>query len=292
MHINQIQAFLAIAQAGSINKAAQQLHITQAPLSRQMQALEDDLGVKLFIRGNKEIQLTDEGHILAERGHEILELVNNTRQEIINFSKSATGTINIGSVPTIGALVIPNIIINYKKNHPHVQFKVWEGESLRIIELLEKGIIDIGFIRPPFKDNDYNVFNLQDEPLCLVYNNRFFTFDENSPVDISAIHDQPILCIQKYLPVLQQAYAEYGYTPHIFCQSDTILPVLAWAKAGLGLAIAPLNAYQTIAKDSELSALTFDNHLLTTGSAVISKKNRYLSNICKDFIEEITQKNR
>lgn len=287
MQINQIRSFLAIAQAGSINKAAQILHLTQAPLSRQMQALEDELGVKLFIRGNKEIELTDEGHILAERGREILDLVNNTRQEIIDFNKGATGTLNIGSVPTIGALIIPNIITKYKKKHPHVQFKVWEGESLRIIELLEKGIIDIGFIRPPFKDNGYNILNMQDEPLCLVFNNRFFTFDEDKSLDIVDIHDKPILSIQKYLPLVQEAYAAQGYIPNIFCQSDTIVPVLAWAKAGLGLAITPLNAYTTIAKDPELSARSFKEPLPMTGSAVVWKKNRYLSNICKNFIEEL-----
>lgn len=290
MQINHILAFLTIAQTGSINKAAQTLHMTQAPLSRQMQALEDDLGVKLFVRGNKEISLTEEGHILAERGREILDLVANTRKEIIDFSKSATGTLNIGSVPTIGALVIPNIITKYKKKHPLVQFKVWEGESLRIIELLEKGIIDIGFIRPPFKDNGYHVIRMQDEPLCLVFNNKHFTLNANSQIDLQTIKDLPLLSIQKYLPLLNQIYEQHGYTPNIFCQSDTIVPILAWAKAGLGLAVAPLSAYNTIALDPELSMCTFKYSILNTGSAVVWKKNRYISKICKDFIEELVDK--
>lgn len=290
MQINHILSFLTIAQTGSINKAAQSLHITQAPLSRQMQALEDDLGVKLFVRGNKEIELTDEGHILAERGREILELVANTRKEIIDFSKSATGTLNIGSVPTIGALVIPNIITKYKKKHPLVQFKVWEGESLRIIELLEKGIIDIGFIRPPFKDNGYHVLPLQDEPLCLIFNKNYFTLNVNNHVDIQTIKELPLLSIQKYLPLLNQLYEQHGYIPKIFCQSDTIVPILAWAKAGLGLAVAPLSAYNTIALDPELAMCTFKYSVLNTGSAVVWKKNRYISKISKDFIEEIIKK--
>lgn len=289
MQVNQIRAFLTIAQTGSINKAAQSLHLTQAPLSRQMQALETDLGVKLFIRGNKEIQLTDEGHILVERGQEILDLLTNARQEIIDFSKSATGTLNIGSVPTIGAIVIPNIIIKYKKNHPHVQFKVWEGESLRIIELLEKGIIDVGFIRPPFKDNGYNVLNMQSESLCLVFNKNFFDFGGLTVVEIPDIQNKPILSIQKYLPLLHTAYEKYVCTPQLYCQSDTIVPILAWAKAGLGLALIPFNAYKTIAKDPELAALTFNNPLLSTGSAAVWKKNRYQSNICKNFIEQLQE---
>lgn len=290
MEVKDIRAFLAVVQEGSINKAAQLLHIAQPPLSRQIKALEDKLGVQLLIRGSKEIQLTEEGHIFVERSKEILELLVNTCQELSTFANNAAGILNIGFVSSLGTSLLPGIIANFRRTHPNVQFKLWEGGSLRIIELIDKGIIDIGFIRPPFNDDKYNILSQKKEPLCAVFNKNFFELPAFATVCISTLQGIPILSIPRYTSILEIAFSKFDTRPHIIAHSDTIVPSLALAEVGLGIAIVPFSAYtSTQLQNKDMLPLFFDDPSLQTAQIIIWKKRRYMSSICTGFIREIRQ---
>lgn len=287
MQIKHLQAFLTVVQEGSINKAAQALFIAQPPLSRQMHALEEDLGVQLFIRGSREIQLTGEGRILAERADEIINLVNNTRQEITDFQKKVGGILNIGSIPTASTLILPHIIDKYRQNYPNVQFKILEGASERIIGLLEKGIIDVAFIRPPFNEDLYASIELGTECLGIVFNRNYFPLTIGNSISVFDLRELPLLLLDKYTALIKRLYSQKNLTPYIFCQSDNIVPVLAWAKNGFGVGITPYSAYNSIYPDPALSFIPFSETELVSGRFMIFKRNRYLSNICQTFIEAV-----
>ena len=96
MDIRVLQYFLAVAREGSITSAAEQLHMTQPPLSRQLKDLEDELGVQLFIRGNRKITLTEEGRMLRQRAEEIVTLMEKTKSEIGEIPGSISGELYLG----------------------------------------------------------------------------------------------------------------------------------------------------------------------------------------------------
>lgn len=287
MEIKHLKAFLTIVEEGSINRAAQTLHIAQPPLSRQIKALEEELGVKLFIRGTKEIQLTEEGHLLMSRSKEIMELVGNTCQEISNFSINNVGVLNIGFVSSIGTSVIPEVISNFRLTYPKVQFRLWEGGSLRIIELVDKGIVDVGFIRPPFQDDKYHMLSKTSESLCAIFNKHYFDLPGFETVCISTIKDLPILSIPRYSSIIENAFSKLNITPNIICQSDTIFPSVALAKVGLGLAIVPFSSYKSILEYEAIQPLFFNDASFYTEQIIIWKKKHYLSSICRAFIDSL-----
>ncbi len=96
MEIRVLRYFLTVVREESITRAAQVLHITQPTLSRQLSQLEEQIGVKLFIRGTRKISLTDEGILLRRRAEEILELVDKAERELITQEEQVEGTVSIG----------------------------------------------------------------------------------------------------------------------------------------------------------------------------------------------------
>lgn len=96
MEIRVLKYFLAIVREESITRAASVLHMTQPTLSRQMAQLEEELGVRLFERGSRKIELTSEGILLRRRAEEILELVGKTEKEVSHLDEIITGTVAVG----------------------------------------------------------------------------------------------------------------------------------------------------------------------------------------------------
>ena len=110
MDIRVLQYFVTIAREGNFSAAAEKLHMTQPPLSRMIKDLEDELGKKLLIRGNRKITLTDEGIILRKRAEEMIEFMEKTKSEISSLNKDISGDIYIGGAETDGIRFIAKII--------------------------------------------------------------------------------------------------------------------------------------------------------------------------------------
>lgn len=96
MDIRVLQYFLTVAREESITKAAEQLHMTQPPLSRQLKDLEEELGKQLLIRGSKRITLTEDGMLLRKRAEEMVSLMEKTKAELASSSENINGEIYIG----------------------------------------------------------------------------------------------------------------------------------------------------------------------------------------------------
>jgi DNA-binding transcriptional LysR family regulator len=92
-----LKYFLAVAREESITRAAEQLHMSQPPLSRQLKDLEDELGKQLLIRGSRRVRLTEEGQILRRRAEEIINLVDKAEAEIMAASEEISGWICVGA---------------------------------------------------------------------------------------------------------------------------------------------------------------------------------------------------
>lgn len=176
MEFRVLQYFLAIAREETISKAAESLHITQPPLSRQMKELEEQLGKQLFIRGNRKINLTEEGILLRQRAEEIISLVEKTESEIMHSDTTISGDIYIGSGETEGMRILAKVIDTCHKEYPKIKFHLYSGNSQDVVEKIENGLIDFGvliepadiskydFIKIPVKDK-WGVLMRKDSPI-------------------------------------------------------------------------------------------------------------------------------
>ena len=160
MELRVLQYFLAIAREETISKAAESLHITQPTLSRQMKGLEEQLGKQLFIRGNRKINLTEEGILLRQRAEEIISLVEKTESEIMHSDTTISGDIYIGSGETEGMRILAKVIDTCHKEYPKIKFHLYSGNSQDVVEKIENGLIDFGVLIEPADISKYDFIKL------------------------------------------------------------------------------------------------------------------------------------
>ena len=149
MEIRLLQSFLAIAREGSITRAADILHISQPALSRQLVALETELGCVLFRRGKKSMELTDEGLLLQRRAGEIVSLVELTEEELVGCSTELDGHISVGAGELAATSLLADIIAAFAGEHPLVTFTLFTGVADQVTERIDRGLLDFGLLLEP-----------------------------------------------------------------------------------------------------------------------------------------------
>lgn len=160
MEIRVLRYFLTVVREESITKAAQVLHITQPTLSRQLAQMEEEIGVKLFDRGGRKIQLTSEGLLLRRRAEEILQLVDRTEQELAEQETLVEGKISIGCGEMASVQLLPELIDSFRKRYPRVSFDLFTATADLVKEQLEKGLLDIGLLLEPVDMEKYDFIRL------------------------------------------------------------------------------------------------------------------------------------
>lgn len=160
MEIRLLKYFLKVVQEGSISAAAYSLHITQPTLSRQLKYLEEQLDTTLFIRGNRNISLTDGGLLLHKRAEEIIRLVEKTEKDFLHNNDIISGDIYIGCGETDSMRVVARITKELQSEYPHVKVHLFSGNADDITENLDKGLLDFCILIEPADIKKYDFLRL------------------------------------------------------------------------------------------------------------------------------------
>ena len=162
MELRLLRYFLTVAKEQSFTKAAEQLHITQPTLSRQMAAFEEELGVTLFIRSGKKISLTDEGILLKRRALEILNLGEKTLEELKGKEDVVEGNITIGCGEFAAVETLAEICKTYKEKYPLVQIVLHTATADAVYEMMNKGLVDIALFMEPVDTEGMDYIRITD----------------------------------------------------------------------------------------------------------------------------------
>lgn len=199
MNLRYLQYFLAVAREESISGAGEVLHVTQPTLSRQMMELEDHLGAKLFIRGNRKITLTDEGLLLRKRAQEIIDLVEKTESELLSPDEIVSGDVYIGGGETYAMELIAGAIRDLQRENPQMRFHLHSGNAEDVTERLDKGLLDFGILIEPADLSKYDSLRLPAVDVWGVYMRRdspLTAFDVIRPVQLWA---EPLIMSRQLL---------------------------------------------------------------------------------------------
>ena len=149
MDIRILRYFLTVAKEQNFTKAAEQLNITQPTLSRQLAALEEELGTALFIRGSRSITLTETGILLKRRALEIIDLEEKMLDELKVREELIEGTITIGCGEFAAVETLAEICKTYKQKYPMVQIALHTATADSVYEMMNQGLVDIGLFLEP-----------------------------------------------------------------------------------------------------------------------------------------------
>ncbi len=146
MDIREMEYFLAIAKEGSFTKAAECLHMTQPPLSRQMRDLEAELGVTLFDRSGRRIALTEDGLAFRERAQEVVDLMHQVKSDMASNVGNLVGEVRLACGETEAVTILARAASALRREHPAVSFRLLSGDRDFVVEQLEKGAAELGLL--------------------------------------------------------------------------------------------------------------------------------------------------
>lgn len=168
MELRVLRYFLTVAKEQSFTKASEQLHITQPTLSRQISGLEEELETVLFNRNGRNITLTDEGLLLKRRALEIIDLEDKIVDEFKENEDVVDGVITIGCGEFAAVETLAKIIEGYKRKYPMVQIALHTGTADNVLEMMNKGLIDIGLFLEPTNTENLDYIRIKDSDWWVV----------------------------------------------------------------------------------------------------------------------------
>lgn len=146
MELRVLRYFVEAAKEESMTHAALKLHVTQPTLSKQIKELEEELGQKLFVRGNYSIRLTPEGEILYKRARDILDMVDLTTSEFASMNEFNGGDLYLGCAESEGITLVAKAVKKLQEEYDHLHFHLYSGNAETVCERLDKGLLDFAVV--------------------------------------------------------------------------------------------------------------------------------------------------
>ncbi|MCD8353028.1 MAG: LysR family transcriptional regulator [Clostridiales bacterium] len=160
MELRVLRYFIEVAREGSITGAARTLHISQPTLSKQLKELEAELGCKLFVRGNYNVRLTEEGILLRKRAEDILDMADKTIDEFQSLNDVTGGDVRIGCAESWLIRHLASVIKEFRLQYPGLRFHITSGDTRVVVGDLEQGLSDFAVIVEPPDLSKYNYLSL------------------------------------------------------------------------------------------------------------------------------------
>ncbi|MEO1988983.1 MAG: LysR substrate-binding domain-containing protein [Martelella sp.] len=255
MEIRQLRTFVHVAELGSITLASKRLGIAQPALTRQIQALEEELGVRIFNRHGRGVELTPQGQSLLIRATSILGEVEKAWEEIEADKAPLSGEVAFGMPPTISDALSTLLIEKFVTQHPRIRLQVVAGYSGHILDWLQSGTIDVGVIYEAKHGTTIRSQPLLVEKLFLIEpaGKSLLLLD---PATLAEAVTKPLILPSRQhgLRLLIEDFAhQNGFTVEPVVEADSLPVQIDLVRRGLGATILP---YLPVYRDVEAGLLT------------------------------------
>jgi DNA-binding transcriptional LysR family regulator len=244
----QLRYFIAVAEELSFTRAAQRLHLSQPPLSQQIQALEHDLGIRLLERDKRNVTLTEPGKLFLEHARQILAMADDARIQVAEAAAGYSGHLRLAYTVSVSFHpALPQILIRMGQNAPNVRIWLSEMYTEPQFAAIRLGQIDVGLVRdvPSHEDDAYalRVDVIDREPLLLALPDGH-RLAGRKQLELAEVAGEPFVIQPRELAAtlydrLVQLAAKAGFHPVVRQQAQQLNGLLALVAAGIGLALIP-----------------------------------------------------
>jgi DNA-binding transcriptional LysR family regulator len=230
VELRHVRYFIAVAEYLNFRKAAEQLHIAQPPLSRQIRQLEEDLGVTLLVRNKRRVELTKAGHVFLEQARKLIVQAGHATEAARHAQKGESGVVRIGIASGLGG-VVSKVVFEHRKRCPSIEVECKDIFSTHQNEALQKGIIDVGFLRPPVDQINLDCELVFEEEFVVVLP-KSHHLAKRRFLKLKDIADEPLIIFDRNFSTglydkILGLYSRQGFTPHL-----TVSHVEAHEEAG------------------------------------------------------------
>lgn len=241
IELRHLEYFLALAEELNFGRAAQRLNIAQPPLTRQIRRLEEELGVELFYRTKRRVELTEAGQAFLEEARQILAQVEQSVRVAQRASRGEIGRLIVGFEGSSTYDVIPRSLKIYRERFPEVELVVYAMTTEEQIQALLEGRIGIGFVVSPVNDRRLAIEIILREPLVLALPESH-PLATRSEVRVRELASEPFIMFQRNrgCGLYDQAIAvcqRAGFSPRVIQEADEMQVMLGFVAAELGIAL-------------------------------------------------------
>lgn len=255
MTLKQLEYFAAVAQAGSISTAARDLHVAQPPVSRQLAQLEDELGVQLFHRNNKGIELTEAGKCLYQQSQQTFQDLRAMADRVRDVDAGLRGSLSIGVIYSDVPIVL-DLLKEYHAQYPQVELFIRLGAPADLLADLDRGRLHVLFLRS--REEGVSGFReriLGEDPLELVMRAETDPAPGQDIVPIHALKGAPMCLLRGddlwgYGDRLTAACQREGFSPNVVCQCYDTPMAMQLVQAGFGVSFLPRSIVEAHADKS------------------------------------------
>jgi len=243
MDFGDLNAFIHVAKQGGFSRAAAELRVAQSALSRRVARLEHQLGVQLFKRNGRGVQVTEEGSALLDRAEDLIQELQLIEKNVLVLAKEPAGRVTVALPPTTGQVIGPLLAAECRRRFPRITLELREGISGFIHEWLGTEQVDLALLYDPERAPGVQVQPLIDEPLYLIA-----PVTSDMAAEIAGLESFPLNRLGS-LPLivpshshslrrlLERLAAEHGFTLRIVNQVDGMRITKGMVEAGLGYTV-------------------------------------------------------
>lgn len=283
MDLRQLEYFQMVCRLNNMTRAAERLHVAQPAISVAIQKLEEELGVQLFVRGQKQFLLTAEGRIFLTRADEILAKAQDAILEMAEYRDLKKGAIRLGVPPMIGASMFPHIFAGFRNVYPDLQLTIIEEGSLAIREMLEREELDIGLVITSHASSLLNTQTIAKGEILLCVSPKHPLAGSDS-ASFGQLSGESFIMLKDgtyHRSIVLEECKKHGFEPNIVLSSSQVDTIKGLVAQGVGISFLLDRIAQP---DSRIACVHLAEPLcLEIGLAW--KKDRYLAKASQAFVE-------
>lgn len=302
MNLKQFKYVLTIAKEGSISKAAEELNISQPSLSQYVKKIETQLNVQLFDRTNGNCRLTDAGKVYVDTGRKILSLERQMQSSFLDIKDNKAGSITVGTTPFRCVSMMPAIVSRFKKKYPGLHMVVVEQGTHELKEAAERGEFDLCIVNLPVDERIFKAEIIMEEELVIAVPKKSLLDIRLSDVavrqpgrryeaiDATLLNGQEFIMITE-VQIMQKALSDLCLDNNITLHKAAVVKSLEaqieMVRAGVGAALVPTGLIKFRENEDNINYYSLIQELPRRKVAAIYRKDKTLSNVIIDLIEEI-----
>jgi DNA-binding transcriptional LysR family regulator len=244
MELRHLRYFVALAEELHFGRAAEKLHISQPPLSMQIRALENELGVTLLKRTQRHVSLTQAGDALLGEARHILARVEQAVLTTKRAGRGEIGELAIGFISVADYNVLPAVLREFRRRFPLVNLTLREATSDAQIRDLAAGRIDVGFVLPPINEPSLESVPILREPLIVALPEKHPLARKRGKLALEKLKDAPFILFPRpnapglYDDVVSCCKAA-GFSPRVEQEAIQMQTIVSLVSAELGVALIP-----------------------------------------------------
>jgi DNA-binding transcriptional LysR family regulator len=249
MNFEQLSGFVEVARLGSFTRAAEELHLAQPSLSRQISALEQDLGSELFHRARAGSTLTSAGELLLPLARRMLADAESVRRELAELAGLERGRVRFGATPTLCISLVAEVLHTFHSDHPAIELHLAEDGSRSLFDRLARGELDLALVTTSTvaAGGAFTVTPLLVEELVVVSSAAEPALADGDALGLAAVAGLPQIVFNSSYDLRRTtdaAFAAAGLVPDVVLEGAEMDAVLRFAERGLGVAIVPAMVLQ------------------------------------------------